>query len=167
MTMKTLLLVVLFLVLCLGAVWYVSDGRRHETVRQAEEELAKGAVRMKDAIQEKLSKLSLRSEDIKEELARTGRIVRRKAAALSTALAEAAADTKITAAIKAKHLVDPDLSVLSISVNTTDGVVTLSGSVASHEHIGKAMLSALETEGVREVISTLQVRQVKDLEAEK
>ena len=51
-----------------------------------------------------------------------------------------------------------ELSALSISVNTTAGVVTLSGFVNSTEDISKAMLLALETDGVREVISTLQVK---------
>jgi osmotically-inducible protein OsmY len=51
-----------------------------------------------------------------------------------------------------------DLSALKISVNTTGGVVTLSGSAPSTEAISKAMLLAMETDGVREVVSTLQVQ---------
>ena len=43
-------------------------------------------------------------------------------------------------------------------MNTTEGVVTLSGSVNSAEDISKAMLLAMDTDGVREVISTLQVK---------
>jgi osmotically-inducible protein OsmY len=34
----------------------------------------------------------------------------------------------------------------------------LSGFVSSSEHIGKAILLAMETDGVREVLSTLQVK---------
>lgn len=37
----------------------------------------------------------------------------------------------------------------------------MSGIVATYDEIGKAMLLALETDGVREVISTLQIRQDK------
>ena len=51
-----------------------------------------------------------------------------------------------------------DLSALNISVNTTEGVVTMSGTVQAPEDISKAMLLAMETDGVREVISTLQVK---------
>ena len=40
--------------------------------------------------------------------------------------------------IKAKLVADADLSVLQVSVNTTDGVVTLSGSVSSAEKVAKA-----------------------------
>ena len=54
-----------------------------------------------------------------------------------------------------------ELSALSISVNTTEGIVTLSGTVSSAEDISKAMLLAMETDGVREVISTLQVKQTQ------
>ena len=52
---------------------------------------------------------------------------------------------------------DPELSAVEISVNTTDGIVTLSGKAASPEPVGRAMLLALETNGVREVIGTLRV----------
>ena len=60
--------------------------------------------------------------------------------------------------IKAKLVASHDLSALNISVNTTAGVVTLSGTVTSHENIAKAMLLAMETDGVKEVISALQVK---------
>ena len=102
--------------------------------------------------------LHLRPEDIKDELARTGQVVRRAANEAGHAIADATADARITAAIKAKLLASRDLSALKISVNTTAGVVTLSGAVASSEHISKAILLAMETDGVREVVSTLQVK---------
>ena len=102
--------------------------------------------------------LHLRSEDIKDELARTGQVVRREASEAGQAIADATADARITAAIKAKLLASRDLSALNISVNTTAGVVTLSGFVPSPEHISKAILLAMETDGVREVVSTLQVK---------
>ena len=38
--------------------------------------------------------------------------------------------------------------------------MTLSGSVSSPEDIGKAVLLAMETDGVREVISSIQVKKV-------
>ena len=60
--------------------------------------------------------------------------------------------------IKAKLALDKELSALGISVTTTDGRVTLSGNVPSTKHISKAMMLALETDGVREVSSTLKVK---------
>jgi hypothetical protein len=101
----------------------------------------------------------LRTDQIREELARTGTIVRKKAREVGTAVSDATADTRITGRVKAKLALDSDLSALSISVNTTEGVVTLSGNVSSHEHIARAIRLTLETEGVTEVISTLQIRQ--------
>lgn len=159
--MKALFALALFALIGVAAYWYFTDARRRESVQNAEEELAKGAARMKEAIQDKLKNFSLRGDDIKEELSRSGKVVRQLAHDLGAAVAEATADARITAAIKAKLVADPDLSAWTISVNTTNGVVTLSGTVASYDAIGKAMLLALEMDGVHEVISTLQVRVVK------
>lgn len=111
-----------------------------------------------DAIDAKLSAWHLRSEDIAEEMSHTGKVLRRQARDFGSAVADASSDAAITGKIKAKLAVDHDLSAVSISVNTTDGRVTLAGNVASPDQIGKAMLIALETDGVREVNSTLQVK---------
>jgi hyperosmotically inducible periplasmic protein len=73
-------------------------------------------------------------------------------------LADSTADARITAAIKRKLLTNKDTSALNISVNTTAGVVTLSGPVGSTDEISKAMVLAMDTEGVRRVISTMQVK---------
>ena len=75
---------------------------------------------------------------------------------MGEAASDAALDTRATAVIKTKLAADPDFSALSISVATTGGRVTRSGTVASPELIGKATALALETEGVREVLSTIQ-----------
>jgi len=110
------------------------------------------------AIQDQLKVLDLRPQTIQDELARTGRVVRRTARDAGKIVADATADARITGAIKAKLLGSRNLSALSISVNTTNGIVTLSGTAPSPEAIGQAMLLAMETDGVREVISTLQVK---------
>jgi hypothetical protein len=91
---------------------------------------------------------------IKAELASTGRVVRRKAEVLKHSLS----DATITARVKARLARDPDLSAWNISVNTTDGVVTLSGKVSSAEQIVKAMQLTMATEGVVEAISSLQIK---------
>src|SRR5438552_12397092 len=112
----------------------------------------------RDTGQEKLRVFDLRPEQVKDDLARTGQVVRRKSREAGQAIADATADARITAAIKAKLVGSSDLSGLSISVNTTGGIVTLSGTVPTAEHISKAMLLAMDTDGVTEVISTLQVK---------
>lgn len=60
--------------------------------------------------------------------------------------------------IKARLAADSELSAWNISVDTTGGVVTPAGTVATPGLIGRAVLLALESDGVNEVISTLQVK---------
>ena len=156
--MRFLLALILGVVIGAAAIWFYQDGHHHPRIQSATDQLNSAAKSAGDAIQEKLKILDLRPQDVKDELARTGQVVRRKAKEAGQAIADATADARITGAIKGKLLGNRDLSVLSISVNTTAGVVTLSGTVPSTEAISKAMLLAMETDGVKEVISTLQVK---------
>lgn len=156
--MRVFLALIVGLALGAGAVWYFQYGRNNSRVHAATDQVENAAKSAGDAIQEKLRVLDLRPQDVKDELAKTGQVVRRKAKEAGQAIADATADARITAAIKGKLVASRDLSALSISVNTTGGVVTLSGTVPSTDAISKAMLLAMETDGVKEVISTLQVR---------
>jgi len=144
----------------LGAAAFYFLGSEHgrSQLRSTADQIDTTTKPARDALYDKLQVLDLRAEDIKEELAETGTVVRRKAREASAAIDHATADARITAAIKGKLLASRDLSSLQISVNTTGGVVTLAGAVSSTEEISKAMLVAMETDGVREVISTLQVK---------
>jgi osmotically-inducible protein OsmY len=67
-------------------------------------------------------------------------------------------DARIIAVVKGKYLVDKDLSILAISVDCTDGKVTLSGTAASTELIARAVRLAQETGGVHAVSSRLTVK---------
>jgi hypothetical protein len=156
--MRTFLVLVLGLGLGAAAVWFYSNYRNDPRMRSAGQKVENAAKTTRDAVQDKLRTLHLRPEDIKDELARTGKIVRREANEAGHAIADATADARTTASIKGKLLASRDLSALNISVNTTAGVVTLSGFVSDPEHISKAILLAMETDGVREVVSTLQVK---------
>ena len=154
----------IFLALIIGAlvgaaaIYFYSNGPAKSTAKNAGEQIENAGKSARDTIQEKLRQLNLDPKDIKEELAKTGQVVRRKAKEAGQVIADATADARITAAIKTKLVADPALSALSISVNTTGGVVTLSGTVSTPEDVSKAMLLAMETEGVTQVISTLQVK---------
>jgi hyperosmotically inducible periplasmic protein len=156
--MKVLLALIVGLALGAAVVWYYGSEQSKSQMQSAANQVAGAAKSAGDAIQEKLKVLDLRPQDVKDELARTGQVVRRKAKEAGQAISDATVDARTTAAIKGKLLANRDLSALSISVNTTDGVVTLSGTVPSMEAVSKAMLLAIEIEGVREVISTLQVK---------
>ena len=143
-----------------SAVWFYSTKQGKSAVHTTGDQIESSAKSARDMLQEKLKMLDLRSDDIRDDLARSGQVVRRKARDISQAIADSTADARTTGAIKAKLLANRDLSAMSISVNTTSGVVTLSGSVSSPEDIGKAVLLAMETDGVREVISSIQVKKV-------
>jgi hyperosmotically inducible protein len=66
-------------------------------------------------------------------------------------------DADITVRVKTAFLGDPLDSVAKIDVETTRGVVTLSGRVASKAEEAKAMALARAIKGVVDVKSTLQI----------
>jgi hyperosmotically inducible periplasmic protein len=153
--MKTLLALIVVIAIGAGIYWYYNSGGRG-TLEQAETRTAERAREAGDALRDTFKDLNV--DEIKSELEKTGRVVRKKAQQVGAAVADATADTRITTAIKAKLVKDPHLSALRISVSTTDGVVTLSGSADSAEEISEAVKLALDTEGVREAISTIQIK---------
>ena len=156
--MRVLLALIVGAVIGAAVIWYFAGNQGKTAVQSTGEKIENASKSARDTIQDKLRQLNLDPKDVKEELARTGQVVRRKAKEAGQALADATADARITGAIKAKFVAQPELSALSISVNTTGGVVTLSGTVGSPEDVSKAMMLAMETEGVTQVISTLQVK---------
>ncbi len=157
--MKAFLALVVGVLVGAGVVWVYTTKEGKSSAHAAGDQVESAAKSARDTIQEKMKALDLRPDQVKEDLERTGRVIRRKAREAGQAISDATADARITGAIKAKLVGSKELSSLSISVNTTDGVVTLSGSVNSMEEISKAVLLAMDTEGVREVVSTLQVKQ--------
>jgi hyperosmotically inducible protein len=66
-------------------------------------------------------------------------------------------DAGITAQVKTALLNDPEVGGLRIDVDTSKGLVTLSGIVKSKEEEVKAIAIARKVQGVRDVRSTLQV----------
>lgn len=156
--MKTLIVLILGIAIGVGVVWYFQSKPEHRTLREAGQELGTAVESAGNSIQEKVRSWNLGTNNIREELAETGRVIRQKAEKAGEAIADATADARTTAAIKAKLVRDPNLSAWNISVNTTAGTVTLSGVVESVEAIQDAMALAMDTDGVRQVISTLQIK---------
>jgi hyperosmotically inducible protein len=66
-------------------------------------------------------------------------------------------DATITARVKTALLNSPNVSAMKIDVDTTKGVVTMSGVVASKAEEERAVQIARGIPGVRDVKSTLQV----------
>lgn len=136
-----------------GAYWYI-DHHPFEAWRAKQQ-----VVRRAEATAESIKHaVRVTVDDVVEELSRTGTIIRQKAHAVSDAVIDAASDLRLTAAIKAKLVAESGLSGAHINVDTTGGVVTLSGTVTSTNQLVRAVNLALETEGVRKVVSTLQVK---------
>jgi osmotically-inducible protein OsmY len=156
--MKLLLALILGAVLGAGALWFFSTKSGQQSARGAGEQVEAVTKSGYAALQEKIKEWNLRPQDIKEELAKSGQVVRRKAEQAGQAVADATSDARITATIKGKFVAERGLPAMSISVNTTEGIVTLSGAVEAADDISRTMALAMEVEGVREVISTMQVR---------
>ena len=154
--MRTLLRLIVVAALVLGAIWLIQN-RKLAPSRQEVRSGVDSVVReTKEAVNDLDWKLDV--HELGDELKRTGRIVRRKAAQAAHEVADATEGARTTAAIKSRLALDPNLSALDISVNTTYGRVTLAGRVDSPDDIARAIRIALERDDVREVVSTIQVR---------
>jgi hyperosmotically inducible protein len=66
-------------------------------------------------------------------------------------------DAGVTATVKAKLLADPDVSGLRLDVDTKDGVVTLTGNVATQAQEAEALRIARTTDNVRNVVDRITV----------
>lgn len=80
-----------------------------------------------------------------------------KAAAAADRAGVVVTDAAITSAVKAKLLADTTVGGLKIDVDTTEGVVTLTGDVASKTEANEAVRLARGTDGVRSVVDRLRV----------
>ncbi len=144
-------LLILLIGIIVGAVGYsyLTQAKSQSVVSDTRESAKRVGETVKD---------SFDAERIKDELARTGKVVRDKADKVAHVIADATANARVTATIKTKLLADSGLSALKINVDTADGVVTLSGTVRSVEDVARAMQVAMEVDGVRQVVSTLLVK---------
>ncbi|MFZ3017326.1 MAG: BON domain-containing protein [Gallionella sp.] len=88
-------------------------------------------------------------EKLGEQVAKTG-----------ANLGEAVDDAEITAKVKAAIFAEPGLKTLQISVDTVNGVVTLSGSVDSQSKSDMAKALAAAVDGVTKVENRLELKPV-------
>jgi osmotically-inducible protein OsmY len=155
------------IILGVAGYWFIQEkARQHPASQQRFEEAAgragaaasETAHSLSDAFKAKLETLDLGPDQIKDEMTRTGKIVRRKSHDVAGKAEDAAADDRAVVAIKAKYAADPDLSVWSISVACHEGHVALSGTVPYAEGVGKAIALALQADGVQDVTSTLEIK---------
>ena len=135
--------------------WYFDEGPGLRHLGLARDRVVQEAGRAAGSLKDKFSGFA--TNDLRDELARTGTVVREKAQAAGHAIGDASANARVTAAIKAKLLAEPGLSSLQIHVVTTDGLVTLAGRVENLDQLSRTVKLAMETDGVIKVISTLQI----------
>jgi osmotically-inducible protein OsmY len=139
--------------------WYFVHGPGQGKIERAVDEATVGAGKLKQTIQHGLTNLS--ASEIQQEISRSGMVVREKARAAGTAIADSATNAKLTATIKGRLVTDLGKAGFDINVDTNDGLVTLSGTATSLDQIARAVKIALETEGVHKVISTVQWKAAK------
>jgi hyperosmotically inducible periplasmic protein len=116
------------------------------------------AISATDAVSDKLVEWHLSGSDIKQDLAKTGEVVRTNARAAGSSIAAATSNSRIIAVVKAKYTLDKELHARDIEVSCEAGNVTLRGTVATEALIGKAVALALDTDGVVQVKSVLTVQ---------
>ncbi len=142
-----------------GAIgWRYYQRTQNPTTAQRIDHLAdktrQAASDTQEAVTSKTEDLKLSPENIRQELAQSGRVVRSKVRVVGDRID----DARIIAVLKGKYVVESNLSALAISVECRAGAVKLTGSATSPENIGRAITLALETSGVHNVVSQLVVR---------
>jgi hypothetical protein len=95
--------------------------------------------------------------DLEAELRETGRVLRQRSTLAARDAEQASRDARISAAIEAQLARDPRLSARAIDVTTTEGRVTLAGSVDTSGDVLRAIQLAFAEPDVSQVVSTLQI----------
>src|SRR5678816_1153636 len=108
--MKKLLILIIGILIGGAVVWFYTTKEGQSASKSAGDQFESAAKSTRDAIQEKIRVLDLRPEQIKDDLDRTGKVIRRKAREAGQAISDATADARITAAIKGKLVANKDLS---------------------------------------------------------
>lgn len=111
-----------------------------------------------DSLSRILREWHLTPEDIRRQLDRAGQVIKREGTALGSRVDEATLDARIVTVIKAKYTLDDALSAWDISVASSQGHVTLSGTVNQPDLVVRAVVVALDTGGVVDVKSNLRVK---------
>jgi osmotically-inducible protein OsmY len=155
---KFLLGLILGVAATVAVAWHYGAVQNNSALDNARNNVSNGVQQARDTAQKDLGSLEVQAQDIRDQLANSGKVIWQKAQNAGKVVVSEADDTRITAEIKGKLLADTRLSGLGISVSTTDGRVTLSGNASSVDDIQNAMSIALHTDGVREVDSTLKVK---------
>lgn len=156
--MKTLFVLLVLGVIATAFGWRYYQHNQKPTIGQRAAVLAErtreAAEEAKGVVSAKAREWNLTPDHIRDELAKTGKVVRSRAIVVG----EKMDDTRIVAVIKGKYVVEKNLSSFDISVSCDDGTVKLTGWVNSPAQIGRAVELALQTNGVHHVVSDLSLK---------
>lgn len=142
--MKTFVALLLGIFLGLGIYWFLTNKDVQNEMKEMGDEISTD---YKDTGQEtNEAEHGIDTDKIKRGIKEAGK-----------SIAEFGEDAALTTKIKAKLAAAEGVPALSIDVDTNNGVVTLSGTVSSSDQIGKAVEIAKSVQGVRKVISTVQI----------
>jgi len=112
---------------------------------------------IKDATKTAGEKISTGTEKAVDATKDTAREATDKTKVAAEKTGEFITDSAITTAVKTKLLADSKTPGLKIEVDTTNGVVTLSGNVPSQAVADKAVADARGTKGVKRVVNKMKV----------
>ncbi|WP_313295965.1 BON domain-containing protein [Diaphorobacter sp.] len=103
------------------------------------------------------AKMEVAADDAKQKMDAAAQDVSQAAQNAASNAAVALDNTAITTKVKAAFAADPNLSAVLISVDTKDGVVTLSGPVKTADDSKHAQNLTQAVEGVKSVVNELKV----------
>ncbi len=156
--MKTLLFLLLIGAIAVTGGWQHYRGGEKSTEGQRAAALAERsraiAIEVNDAMAAKAGEKKLTPDNIREELAQTGAVVRTRASSQG----EIIDDAWIVTVIRSKYVVEKNLSTSDLSIECRNGEVKLNGSVNSADQIGQAVGLALQTSGVHTVVARVALK---------
>ena len=163
---KKILMLIGIITIVLGIYYVSTKGRGIEEAKRKVgetkslvENTAKDVVSgIKADTREIIDAISDKSREAVVDVKELGIVVRKKGDNIIENTRSAAGDAAITARIKAQLARDKDLSALDINVSTLDRKVTLSGKADSPQDVARAVDIALNTEGVKEVVSAIAIK---------
>jgi hyperosmotically inducible protein len=98
------------------------------------------------------------TDTAKREAGRIASVAAEKAGDAAGTISDTMGDTALTAKIKSKMALDDHVQARDIDVDTSDGVATLTGVVASADERKRAVQLARDTEGITRVVDKLEIR---------
>lgn len=147
--MKVFVGILLGIAIAVIALWFLGrEGTSRDDVRDelsdVGQDIREGAEDVAGRMREGVDNID--TDRIRENVREGGRRI-----------ADSSADAVITGKVKAQFAMDSEVSAMRIGVDTTDGKVTLSGRASTQAEVDRALELARQVEGVREVVSTIQV----------